>query len=41
VKAVGALLKLPTEEFNRRYLESKKLGWVTEIMYPSAPKAVA
>ena len=42
VKAVGPLLKLPTEEFNRRYLETKKLGWVTEIMYgTSAPKAVA
>ena len=42
VKAVGPLLRLSTEEFNRRYLEMKKLGWVTEIMYgQSAPKAVA
>lgn len=42
VRSVAPWLHLTTEEFNRRYLASLQLGWVTEIMYPnSAPKAVA
>ena len=43
VKAVAPYVSLPTEDFNRRYLAERELGWVIEMMYgPSRkPQAVA
>ena len=43
VKEVAPYVSLPTEDFNRRYLAERELGWVTEMMYGSSgkPKAVA